>query len=86
MFMMANPVHLKRIQANQTEELTEIRKSDMEIRWVKPQIRDHSKNVLANKEFNKSMDLSMSSNVRALPSFQNNHIRLAGTIFQIFEE
>ena len=86
MFMMVNPLHLKRIQENQTEELTEIRKSDMEIQWVKPQIRDHSNKVLANKDFNKSMDLSMSSNVWALPSFQNNHIRLAGTIFQTFEE
>ena len=84
--MMVNPLHLKRIQENQTEELTEIRKSDMEIQWVKPQIQDHSNKVLANKDLNKSMDLSMSSNVRALPSFQNNHIRLASTIFQTFEE
>ena len=84
--MMVNPLHLKRIQENQTEELTEIRKSDMEIQWVKPQIQDHSNKVLANKDFNESMDLSMSSNVWALPSFQNNHIRLAGTIFQTFEE
>ena len=86
MFMMVNPLHLKRIQENQTEELTEIRKSDMEIQWVKPQIQDHSNKVLANKDFNESMDLSMSSNVWALPSFQNNHVRLAGTIFQTFEE
>ena len=58
----------------------------MEIQWVKPQIQDHSNKVLANKDLNKSMDLSMSSNVRALPSFQNNHIRLTGTIFQTFEK
>jgi len=37
-FKIVNPLHLKWIQSNQKEELIEIRKSDMEIQCVKPQI------------------------------------------------
>ena len=66
--MMVNPLHLKQIQTNQ-RELTEIRKSDMEIQCVKHQIRDHSNNISASKEFNRSPGLSMSSNVQELRSF-----------------
>ena len=45
MFTIVNPPHLKQIQTNQREELTDIRKSDMEIQCVKPQIQDHSNKV-----------------------------------------
>ena len=75
--MIVDSLHLKRIQTNQREELTEIRKSNMEIQCVKPQIRDHPNKVLASKGFNRSTGLSMSSNVQALCSFQINHIRHA---------
>ena len=45
MFTIVNPPHLKQIQTNQREELTDIRKSDMKIQCVKPQIQDHSNKV-----------------------------------------
>ena len=35
---MVNPVHLKRIQTNQREELTEIWKSNKEIQCIKTDI------------------------------------------------
>ena len=41
------------------EKLTKIRKLDMEIQRVKPQIRDHSNKVAASKDFNRSTGLSM---------------------------
>ena len=76
----------KRIQTNQMEDLTEIRKSDNEIQCVRPTIWDHSNKVLTSEGFNRSIGLSMSSKVRALRSFYTNHIRYASTIFQTFEE
>ena len=39
MFMIVDSLHLKQIQTNQREELTEIRKSNMEIQCVKPQTK-----------------------------------------------
>ena len=85
-FTIVNSLPLKQIQSNQKESLIERRKSDSELQCVRPQIRDHSNKVLAIKFFTISMDLSMSSKVRALRSFQTNHIRQAGIIFQTFEE
>ena len=85
-FTIVNSLLLKQIQSNQKESLIEIRKSDKELQCVRPQIRDHSNKVLASRFFSISMGLSMSSKVWALHSFQTNHIRHAGTIFQTFEE
>ena len=79
-FTIVNSLPLKQIQSNQKESLIEVRKSDKELQYVKPQIRDHSNKVLASKFFNISMGLSMSSKVRTLRSFQTNHLRHAGTI------
>ena len=76
----------KGIQTNQREKLTKLIKSSKDIQCLKCQIRDHSNKVLVSKEFNRSRVLSVSSNVRALRSFQVNHIRHAGTIFQTLEE
>ena len=81
MFTILNSLHLNQIQSNQREELTEIRKRDMEMQCVKPQIRDHSNKVLTGKDFNRSIGLSILSNVQILRSFQINHIRHAGSIF-----
>ena len=77
---------LKQIQSNHKESLIEIRNSDKERQYVRPQIRDHSNKVLASRFFYRSIGLSMSSKVRALGSFHTNHIRHAGIIFQTFEE
>ena len=85
-FPIVNSLPLKQIQSNHKERLIEIRNSDKELQCVRPQIRDHSNKVLASKFFNKSIGLSMFSKVQALRSFQTNHIRHAGTIFQTFEE
>ena len=76
---------LKKIQTNQKERLTELRKSNKERQCVNPQIRDHSNKVLSSKEFTQSTSLLVSLKVRALRSFQINHIRHAGTIFHTFE-
>ena len=54
---------MKQIQTNQREELTEIKKSDIEIQCVKPQILDHSNKVPTSKAFKRSTGLSISSNV-----------------------
>ena len=70
MFTIVNPLHLKRIQTNQREELTKIRKLEMEIQCVKPQIQDHSNKILASKDFKRSTGLSISSNVQELRSLQ----------------
>ena len=70
---------MKRIQSNQKENLTGIMKSDKELQCVRPQIRDHSNKVLTSKVFNRSIGLSMSSNVWALCSFHTNHIRHVST-------
>ena len=59
---------MKQIQTNQREELTEIKKSDMEIQFVKPQIQDHSNKVLASKDFKRATGLSISSTVNELRS------------------
>ena len=71
---------LKKIQTNQKERLTELRNSNKEWQCVNPQIRDHSNKVLSSKDFTQSTSLSVSSKVRALCSFQINHIRHARTI------
>ena len=76
----------KRIQTNQMENLTEIRKSKMEIQCVKPQIQDHKNKVLASKVFNRSISLSMFSKVQELRYFHTNHIRHTSIIFQTIEE
>ena len=44
-FTIVNSLHLRRIQTNQREELIELKKSDVVIQCVKPQIRDHSNKV-----------------------------------------
>ena len=85
-FTIVNSLPLKQIQTNHQERLIEIRKSDKELQCIRPQIRDHSNNVLASKFFNISIGFSMSSKVRALRSFHTNLIRHASIIFQTFEE
>ena len=52
---------------------------------MKPQIWDQSKRVWANKVFNWSKWLSMSSKVCLFRSLQTSHIKQAGTMFQISE-
>ena len=52
---------------------------------VKSQIRDHSNKVPTSKDFKRSTNLSISSNVRVFRSFQINHIKQAG-MFQTLEE
>ena len=63
-FKIVNPLHLKWIQSNQKEELIEIRKSDMEIQCVKPQIQGHSNKVPASKGFNRFTGLNIFKRLR----------------------
>ena len=72
-------------EKNQKEELTDCRKSKMKKYSVKSQIRDHSNKVPTSKDFKRSTDLLISSNVRVFRSLQINHIKQVG-MFQTLEE
>ena len=78
MFTMMNRV----LETNQIETKTDFMKSKTEIHCTKPQIRDHPSKVPTSKDFKKSANFSTSSKMRILRSFQINHIKQAGTIFQ----
>ena len=58
----------------------------MEIHCVKPQILDYWNKVPISKDFKTSANLTVSSIVWVFCSYQINHIRQAGTIFQILEK
>ena len=77
-------LYLKRIQVTQEEIWTKGRKSEMEVHYVKPQILTHWNKVPTSIGFKRSTDLTISSKVWLLYSHQINHIKQAGTIFQIF--
>ena len=76
---------VQKVQKSQKENLRETWNSKWEEHCVKPQIWDQSKRVWANKVFNWSKWLSMSSKVRLFHSFQTSHIKQVGTMFQISE-
>ena len=76
---------VQKVQKSQKENLRETWNSKWEEHCVKPQIWDQSKRVWANKVFNWSKWLSMSSKVCLFRSLQTSHIKQAGTMFQISE-
>ena len=76
---------VQKVQKSQKENLRETWNSKLEEHCVKPQIWDQSKRVWANKVFNWSKWLSMSSKVCLFRSLQTSHIKQAGTMFQISE-
>ena len=86
MFTMVNTQNLKQIQVPQEEIQIERRNSKMEIHCVKPQILPHLNKVPTSIGLKSSIDLAKSSKVRLLHSCQINHIKQAGTIFQMLEE
>ena len=79
------PLQRNKIKNNQKDKLTELRKSNKEMQCIKPQIWGHSKSYVAKTSTNLYVS-QFPQNVWALGSFQVNHIRHAGTIFQTFEE
>ena len=83
---MVNTVNKKQIQYNQELKEIETMKSDKEIQFVHPQVRAQWTRVLKRRDFRWSNVLSLLSKMRALHSCQTNHIKHAGTIFQIVEK
>ena len=84
--MMVNTVNKKQIQYNQELKEIETMKSDKEIQFVHPQVRAQWNRVPKRRDFRWSNVLSLSSKMRALHSCQTNHIKHAGTIFQMVEK
>ena len=82
MFTMMN-TEGKEVQKAQKENLRETWDSKIEEHCVKPHTRDQSKRVWANRTFNWSNELSLSSKIRLFFSFHTSHIKQAGTMFQI---
>ena len=68
-----------------TRDMNGRRKLEMEIHCVKPQILDHWNKVPISRLQNICKS-QVSSIVRVFHSCQTNHIRQAGTIFQILEK
>ena len=85
MFTMVNTLNKKQIQYNHELKVIETKNSDKEIQSVHPQIRAQWKRVLKMSDFLWSNVLSLSSKVRVLRSYQTNHIKHAGPIFQMIE-
>ena len=83
---MMNTLYLRKLQIYQEENLTDCRKSKIEIHCEKLQIWDHPSKVPTSRDFKRSKGLSVPSKVQVLHSHQINHIRQDGTIFQIFEK
>ena len=77
MLTMMNTLNLKRIQVTQEETQIEERNLEMEIHCVKPQILPHGNKVPTSIGFKRSTDLTISSKVGLLHSYQINHIRKA---------
>ena len=73
----------KKKNINYREE--ELRKKGIELLEVSPQALTHSKREPAKRASSWSSDLSRSSNVRRLRSFQMHHIKHSGTRFQMLE-
>ena len=63
----------------------ELRKKGIELLEVSPQALAQSKREPAKRASSWSSDLSRSSNVRRLRSFQMHHIKHSGTRFQMLE-
>ena len=63
----------------------EIKKSATAVQFVHPQIRAQRNRVQKSKHFKCSKFLALSSKMRALRSCQTNHIKHAGTMFQMIE-
>ena len=85
MFTMVNTLSKKQIQQNQELKWTECKNLEIEIQFVQPQIRAHWNKVLRRRDFKRSKGLSLSSNMWVLHSCQTNHIKHAGTIFQMVD-
>ena len=83
MFMIKN-IKWQKVQITQNKNLRETWNSKIDEQCMKTQIRDQSNRVRTNKSFDWSKVLSLSSKVW-LHSFQTNHIKQAGTMFQISE-
>ena len=73
----------KKKNINYREE--ELRKKGIELLEVSPQALAQSKREPAKRASSWSSDLSRSSNVRRLRSFQMHHIKHSGTRFQMLE-
>ena len=56
------------------------------VQLVKPHVRDQSNKVWSSKDFNWSIDLSISSTMRLFHSFHTNHITHVDTRFYTFKE
>ena len=76
---------MKQIQEDQKLKEIETKKSATAIQFVHPQIRAQRNKVWKSKHFKCSKFLTLSSKMRALRSCQTNHIKHAGTMFQMIE-
>ena len=75
MFKMMNTLNMKQKHIVQELNLTDCRKSEIEIHGIKPKIRAHWNKVPKRRDFKRPKGLSISSNVRVLCSCQTNHVK-----------
>ena len=85
MFTMVNTLNKKQIQYNQELKEIETMKSDKEIQFIHLQVQAQWNKVPERRDFRRFNILSLSSKMQALRSCQTNHIKHAGTIFQMVE-
>ena len=76
---------MKQIQEDQELKEIEAKKSATTVQFVHPQIRAQRNKVRKSKHFRCSKFLALSSKMRALRSCHTNHIKHAGTMFQMIE-
>ena len=76
---------MKQIQEDQELKEIEAKKSATTVQFVHPQIRAQRNKVRKSKHFRCSKVLALSSKMRALRSCHTNHIKHAGTMFQMIE-
>ena len=76
---------MKQIQEDQELKEIETKKSDTAVQFVHPQTQVQRNRVRESKHIRCSKVLALSSKMRALRSGQTNHIKHAGTIFQMVE-
>ena len=76
---------MKQVQEDQELKEIEAKKSATTVQFVHPQIRAQRNRVRKSKHFRCSKVLALSSKMRALRSCHTNHIKHAGTMFQMIE-
>ena len=76
---------MKQIQEDQELKEIETKKSAIVVQFVHPQIQAQRNRVRKSKHFKCSKVLALSTKMRALRSCQTNHIKHAGTMFQMIE-